>query len=346
MEETKATEIASFPPNYLLENIVVRHDGSIIITAYNQRELYYLTNPDLGPVKPRLIHTFEHYPTGIVEGQPDVFYISTITIMRDKDEKGPCRLYKLDMRKFKSDKSPIPELFLTFPAEARGLNGSCALSRSVFLLADSWSSQIWRVDIPEEGKGGGPPSVRSWHKHDMMDRSTDPRKADVPGVNGIKYHSGTHHVYFTTTSQTIFASIKVNPDTLESIGDPVEVTDRWMWADDFIIDEIANVAYVTTHRQNSIEQIDLKTGAQRTCIGTPVRPDLLLGPTCGAWTQNPEDHGRRAYFLTEGGHMNPYEGVFRNAKVLRVEFSDAGRSSTGLIGTLYQWFQMAKSVFN
>ncbi|CRG89208.1 hypothetical protein PISL3812_06244 [Talaromyces islandicus] len=343
MNTTKATEIVSFPPNYLLENLVVRHDGSIILTAYNQRELYYLTNPDLGPVMPRLIYTFEHYPTGIVEGQPDVFYISTITIMRGRDEKGPSRLYKLDMRKFnKSAKIPIPELVLTFPPEARGLNGSCALSPSVLLLADSWASQIWRVDIPQDEQL--PPTVGSWHKHGMMDRSADPRKVDVPGVNGIKYHPRLHRVYFTTTSQTIFAGIKVDPDTLDPIGDPVEVTDRWMWADDFIIDEIADVAYVTTHRQNSIERINLKTGAQRTCIGRPVMPDLLLGPTSGAWTQNPEDYGRRAYFLTDGGHMNPHEGVFRNAKVLRVEFSEP-RYSMSLMGILYQCFQMVKSVF-
>lgn len=343
MSTTKATEIASFPPNYLLENIVVRRDGSIIITAYNQRELYYLANPDLGPVKPRLIYTFENYPTGIVEGEPDVFYISTVTIMRGKDENGPCRLYKLDMRKFNSEKFPIPELALTFPPEARGLNGSCALSRSVFLLADSWASKIWRVDIPKDGEGT--PSVRSWLSHEMMELSADPRKVDVPGVNGVKYHSRRHQLYFTTTSQTIFACINVNPDTLEPIGNPVEVTKRWMWADDFIIDEIADVAYVTTHRQNSIEQIDLETGAQRTSIGRPVMPNLLLGPTSGAWTHVPEDHGRRAYFLTDGGHMNPHEGVFRDAKVLCIKFPGP-RRSMNLMGVPCLFFGMVKSVFS
>ncbi|KAH8703714.1 hypothetical protein BGW36DRAFT_355122 [Talaromyces proteolyticus] len=316
MEQTTATEIATFPPRYLLENIVVRHDGSIIITAYNQRELYYLPNPGQSEVKPRLMYTFKDYPTGIVEATPDVFYISTVSIMRGKLEGNPARLYKLDMRNFTGD-LPEPVLALTFPPEALGLNGSCALSPSVLLLADSWAGLIWRVDVPEIDST--PPSVQVWYKHDMMGRGKNPRTIDVPGINGVKYHSRLYQVYFTNTAQTIFGRVQVDPATLGPLGDPVEVTDRWMWADDFIIDERANVAYVTTHRQNSIEKIHLKTGVRQNCIGNPLTLKLL-GPTAGAWSHQSKDYGRVAYFLTDGGHMNPYEGVFRDAKVLRVEF--------------------------
>jgi hypothetical protein len=63
----------------------------------------------------------------------------------------------------------------------------------------------------------------------MLAHSRDPQKHDVPGVNGIKFSSREMRLYFTTTTQTIFGRIQVDPETLDPVGDPKDVTRRWMW---------------------------------------------------------------------------------------------------------------------
>jgi hypothetical protein len=51
--------------------------------------------------------------------------------------------------------------------------------------------------------------------------------------------------------------------------------------------------------------------------------DRLVGPSAGAWSRTPGDYGRIGYFSSDGGTAQPPDGVFRPAKVLRVEFPAA-----------------------
>ncbi|CAL5873707.1 uncharacterized protein PFLUO_LOCUS7989 [Penicillium psychrofluorescens] len=221
------------------------------------------------------------------------------------------------MSTFTTASMPKPIAVLKFPPEAKILNGACVLSSSVILCADSWADLIWRVDIPEDGSA---PSAHVWLKHGMLAHSQDPEKHDVPGVNGLKFNSKDGHVYFTTTAQAIFGRIRVDSATLGPIGDPVDVTKRWMWGDDLIIDEEAGIAYVTTHRQNTIESITLSTGTTVNVAGDPLNLDLI-GPTAGSWGRGKGHTGQVAYFTTDGGIKNPLDGVVTEAMVLRVEFS-------------------------
>jgi hypothetical protein len=116
-----------------------------------------------------------------------------------------------------------------------------------------------------------------------------------------------------------FCRIQIDPETLDPTGDPKDVTRRWMWGDDLIIDEDAGFAYVATHRQNTIERIALESGMRQNVAGEPLNQDMI-GPTAGAWGRDVGDTGRVAYFSTDGGIKNPLSGVVRESKVLRVEF--------------------------
>jgi hypothetical protein len=48
-------------------------------------------------------------------------------------------------------------------------------------------------------------------------------------------------------------------------------------------------------------------------VGNPTHINLL-GPTAGAWSREPGEYSRVAYFSTDGGHINPFKG--KNAVVL------------------------------
>lgn len=46
LPEARLTPVALFPEHYFLENLAVRADGSLLVTAVLQRELWYVPAPD------------------------------------------------------------------------------------------------------------------------------------------------------------------------------------------------------------------------------------------------------------------------------------------------------------
>jgi hypothetical protein len=116
----KLTPVATFPTNYFLENLVVRSDNSILITALNHRELWYVPpSRDDSTVEPLLLFTFSQLAMGIVEPEPDVFYISTSDIYTSHESY----LHRLDLRGWAPGMAVTPEAVLRFPEAVRALNG-------------------------------------------------------------------------------------------------------------------------------------------------------------------------------------------------------------------------------
>ncbi|OMC30607.1 hypothetical protein A5740_16225 [Mycobacterium sp. GA-1841] len=119
---TSLAAVANFPPNYFLENIAVRSDGSIPVTALNHSELWYLHTPTSTiPVEPIIIATLDGLTMGIVETEPDIFYVGTL---------GDPALYRFDFRG-RTPGSAVPtSRVLTFAPDSAGPNGSCLLAPS------------------------------------------------------------------------------------------------------------------------------------------------------------------------------------------------------------------------
>src|SRR3984885_11315151 len=79
--QVSLTTVATFSKNYFLENLVVRADNSVLVTALNHKELWYVpSSPNGIEVAPQLLFTFPHLAMGIVEVMPGVFYITTSEI--------------------------------------------------------------------------------------------------------------------------------------------------------------------------------------------------------------------------------------------------------------------------
>ena len=92
-------------------------------------------------------------------------------------------------------------------------------------------------------------------------------------------------------------------------------------ADDFCIDEDAGVAYVTTHRENTIDRVPLRPDAARIIVAGEPFTEQLIGPSSAAWGRGQADYGRVSYVTTDGGTTAPPpDGKIRPARVLRVEF--------------------------
>ena len=314
--QAKLTTIAVFPRHYFLESMAIRSDNSILVDVMNHQELWYIPPHSANvPVDPLLIHTFAEPTMGIVEVDPDIFYICTSNLYTSHESY----LHRLDMRDWAPGKSVNPEVVLEFPKSARGLNGVCLIAPNIILIADCFASLIWRVDLPPNG---GKAIARIWLKHDSM--AYDPHDPTYqPGVNGLGYAAKTNYVYYTSTNKELFMRVRIDPDTHNLAGEP-EFVAGGMMGDDFCIDENAGVAYVATHRQNSIDRVSLdprENSKVRHSVASDPFTEQLIGPTNGRWRRGPGEYGRVAYFLTDGGTKSPPpDGVVRPAKVLRVEF--------------------------
>jgi hypothetical protein len=310
------TPVAHFPEGYFLENLAMRADGSILVTAVLQKELWYVPGPEPGTERgPVLVHTFEHPVTGIVEVEPDVFIIS----LTEGYTSHESHLARVDFTGWTPGDPVSPEIIYTFDERVRALNGSCLLGPGVMAIPDCFAGLIWRIDLD---KGAKSAQARVWLAHDTMAYDPDSEVAPPPqpGVNGVRYGAQTGHLYYTSTAQKVFMRVPVDPATLDPAGDAefVAAIDN---ADDFCIDEDAGFAYVTRHRANTLDRVPLRPrhGSEVRHIAGDPFDELLIGPSSAAWGRGPGEHGRVAYVTTDGGTTAPPAGIVRKAALMRVE---------------------------
>jgi hypothetical protein len=114
------------------------------------KELWYDPSSNDGqPVEPELLFTLPQIPMGIVEDEPDFFYISVgdFYTWEEPVEVEESYLYRLDLNGWRPGHAVYPESVLHFPQQARGLNVSCVIVPGIILLADSFAGLGWRVDL-------------------------------------------------------------------------------------------------------------------------------------------------------------------------------------------------------
>jgi hypothetical protein len=355
LPKAKLTTVAEFPPGFVMENLVVRSDNSLLLSVWNLEkiaklgnnpllarvlqlgkiavrsnnpllaravqqsgELWFVPPPDtVVPVEPLKLYTFGLPPSGIVETEPDVFSIATGKFY-NTDE---AFLHRLDLRGWVPGTAVKPERVLQFPKQARALNGGCLLAPRVMLLADSFAGLIWSVDLQSESET---PVARVWLQHESMGYFPGQMQPEQPGINGIRYAAKLGYVYYTATAKKLFMRVQVHPETLDAVGEPEAVSAGRM-ADDFCIDEDAGVAYVTTHRENTIDCISLNPArnCERFIVAGDPFTEELIGPCSGAWSRSPGAYGKVAYFTTDGGTASPPpDGKRRPTKLLRVELPE------------------------
>ena len=315
-QKATLSTVASFPKGYFLENLAVRADNSILVTSIKTHELLYVSPARPGEqVEPLLLFTFDKPPMSMVEPEPDVFYLCA----SDGYVTHASTLYRIDLRDWKPGREIHPELVLTFPSQVRALNGSCLVGSRTILIADCFASMIWRVDLSEDGRSA---SASIWLKHYSMLYHPGELKPEQPGVNGLRFAKKTSYVYYTSTVLKLFMRVRVDRQTLAPLGIPEYLGgDKMM--DDFLLDEDAGVAYVTTHRENTIDRMSMEPdhNEERESVAGNPFDEELVGPSSGAWARAPGEAGRVAFFTTDGGTTAlPLDGVLRTAKILRVEF--------------------------
>ena len=315
-KQGKLTTVALFPAKSFLENLAVRSDNSVLVTSMNARELFYVP-PVSGDAlaEPILLHRFDQPTTGLVEIEPDVFLVSTSNLYTSHESF----LHRLDLTGYEPGSPVRPETVFRFPEGARGLNGSCLLGPDVVLVADCFAGLIWRVDLQP---GGRDIQARVWLAHETMGYFPGKLKPEQPGVNGVRYAVRTRHLYYTATARKLLMRVPVDPATLEPAGPP-ELVVAGRMGDDFCVDEDAEVIYLATHRQNTIDRISMdpgdNSGFPQSVVGDPFT-EALIGPCSVAWGRAPDEYGKVAYVISDGGTASPAPGGPLPARLQRVAF--------------------------
>ena len=272
------TTVAEFPAGSFLENLVVRADGSVLITEVNHHGLWYVPPSDGHvPVEPVHLHTLRRADgrhcgagarrrAGLLDKPLHHARIPTCTGSTSRTWSPGAPLKR--------------ELAFTFPKETRGPNGVCLFAPR----RDPGGGLLRRPDLADRsaGRAAGPrlaESIPAWGYYPGK------LKPEQPGVNGIHYAARSHYLYYSATANKLFMRVPVNPTTLEPAGEPEYVVAGRM-GDDFCIDEDAQVIYLTTHRQNTIDIVSmdpgLNSGFTQSVAGDPFTYDLI-GPSAGAW---------------------------------------------------------------
>jgi hypothetical protein len=308
--------VAFFPKTYFLENLAVREDESILITAILQQELWWVPPAKHGEVvEPVLVHTFDHPVTGIAEIAPDVFIVNLTEAYTTYES----HLVRIDFNGWKPGSPVSPETIYTFDERVRGLNGSCLVGPNVLVIADCFAGLIWRIDLADAGRSA---TARVWLADDTMadDPDSGVPPPPQPGVNGLRYGAQTGYLYYSSTAQKVFMRVPVDPSTLDPAG-PAQFVAAIDNADDFCLDEDAGFAYVTRHRANTIDRVPLapRHGSEVRHIAGDPFDETLVGPSSAAWGRGPTDHRRVAYVTTDGGTTAPPDGIVRQAALLRVQ---------------------------
>src|SRR5215469_8957312 len=213
----KLTTVAEFPIGTFLEDLIVREDGSMLVTDLHKRQLWYLPAPTTGAeVKPVLVYTFDQPAFDIQEAERDVFYIDAAAYLTSHESF----LYRVDLRGWVPGMPASVQNVLKFPFPYSSVNGSCFLAPNVLLVADSELGLIWRVDLSGDGVKA---SASVW----LRDASMNPNPFDYfvqhkvqPGVNGLEYAEKTHFLYYTASASRLFMRVQVDPKTLQPVGEP------------------------------------------------------------------------------------------------------------------------------
>lgn len=323
MTAPEATVVSFFPPGYFLENVESVPGGGLLVSVATRSELYFVPPSDNGPVSPILLQQFpaDQMTFGIVRApqSANVFYVLTSDFLGTGSRRAYLNVLDLQDVSKKCRASSI----MTFPLEATGLNGFCALSDNVLIAADSFGCRIWRIDLDRSSFPPKSATASTWLSHDTM-RGKLVLPDFQPGVNGLKYSAVTGCVYYTSTQLRLICRVSVDSETLQPRGS-VDILARGMQGDDLIVDDTVSppVAYVTTHRDNTVLRVPLDEKSEIALAALQVvgrgsmEDDKFVGPTAGVWEYGKK--GRTAYFTTDGGLKNPLEdGALRCAKVVRL----------------------------
>jgi sugar lactone lactonase YvrE len=278
-----ATTIAEFSKGTFLENIVVNSQGEYYVTSLFDGKIYRFDNNG------------NHVQFAQIQG-----IVSGITLDKDEnivavgaiDGKVPSVFHINKNGKIEST---------TIIEGGWLLNGVTRLKDDKFLIADSYTDQIFEFDLATK-------KYSTWLTDVSISRTA--KTGSIPGVNGLEVFGNT--LYVSNMDKAQMVKVPILNDG--KAGKP-QVFVQGVFGDDFSLDIKGNI-YLTTHAYNSVVKID--PNGTKTIIGE--KAEGLFGATSLAFGRGKKDKNS-VYVVTNGGVLIPAEEGLQTAKVVRLDLN-------------------------
>ncbi|KAJ3730178.1 hypothetical protein FB446DRAFT_660271 [Lentinula raphanica] len=306
--------IHRFPPNesIALENLAVRKTGEIIVTLDNLPTIYQIEPEVNGSAT--FIHTFEGYVGlhGIVEVQPDQFYINAgnLSLVTHIDVPGSSSVFHVNMTGFPENVQV--NKVADFP-ESGILNGMTLLSRDEGLvyIADSRVGVVYLLDVY---KGNYSVAI-----NDTLTNQPPGASETSNCVHGVHVFQRTpdsqKYLYFTNFAQGIVGRVPICENGLAS-GPAEVVTGNLTTPEDFALDEDGNI-FLALFDDNDFIRIDEKTHEITVIAGSPNSTEYKWASAVEFGRRHSDR--RSLYAAIDGGYLAP-DNV--GGTLFRIELGD------------------------
>lgn len=280
------------------ENVAVRANGHLLITASNDPTLYSV-DPHAPSPSLEVVFNFPNVSGcfGIQETTPDVFAVAVGNFSFTAIVKGSFGVWAVDFNE------PQPAGKLLPMPEANGLNGMTRFHNHPHkvLISDSVLGAIWQLNV-------------NTGQHDIV--AQDPlfsqtSQAIPIGINGIRASDGA--VYFTNSPSNIYGRAPFSAQGKAAGAAEVlaHAEPGTIGLDDFAISDKGD-AWITAH-PNALTVLPVGGGSERNVTGQGATQ--IVEPTSAVFGKGCDKD--ILYVVTAGPGMN--DGLQGHAQVLAVD---------------------------
>ena len=302
-----------FPNDTYLENIAVRPNGSLLVTAGTAPDLYLL-NPSNPSPQPILVHRFTDAlgTFGITETTPDTFYliVSNGSLSQIIPPPKSTRIFRVSFPE--PDEMFANVQLISIVSDVGLLNGLTSLDADTILAADSVQGVVHAINLTS----GISKVVIQDPLMAPLSNFTGP--GFNLGINGL--HIQDNYLYFTNTARAIFARIAINTDGRPAGPPATVIADAPSGAgfDDFALGW-GGCAFAAVGTGNTIDEIGLD-GRQEIIAGN-LNSTEIAEPTSVAFGKGME--WGKLYVTTGGGFAAPVNGdVVVGGQVVEIDLRE------------------------
>lgn len=295
------TEVFHFPgASPWPENLVVRSDGSLLVTRLDSGALFSIpptTGGNITTATPLLDLSAQGYSSlaGIAEVRPDLFAFiaGKMDVAAATVTDGSWAVFTVDLSATAAATGPAAAKLVHRFDQAGGLNGLAVLSDTSVLVADSSNGVVYSLVVASPNSPS--PAAAAFGTaavalNDSAALGPGPGAAVPFGIDGLKYRGGT--AYFTNILQQTFGSVTLDAATGQPTG-PLHIAQTGLAGDDLCFSPRDGSIFVTTNFAGTI----VKLGPDGT--GTPEVVAEVPGASACAFGRTAKDEGTM-YVTTAG----------------------------------------------
>ncbi|KAH8911151.1 hypothetical protein BR93DRAFT_322416 [Coniochaeta sp. PMI_546] len=311
--------VHQFPNHTWLENIVVKSNGDLLVTALiPNAALYQISDPSTSKPSVTLIHNFTCVDglLGISETKPDVFAVVGGNFTSPGVQiNGSFSAWEVDLSRGiheYNEKNPAIVKLITAIKPAAFLNGLETLPHTptTVLTSDSTLGVVWRLDTV----------TGHFNKAlDFPEMKVAPGAPLAIGINGIRISKDT--LYWTNSFERTIYRVKVDKNGSVAAGAAVKKVvqiEEAAFLDDFAIDS-DGIIWVMENVGNRLFAV--RPDGSYELVEGNVNQTTVAGDTAAAFGKGRKDQ-KTLYVVTSGAQAGPVNGSYtEGGKVVAVDTS-------------------------